>query len=77
MVKEAENNQKINPTAKKKIIDALNKLLDKNSEAKQKAIVLNLDFILKTLDKIKEKNGINQAGYDMIKADINYLLSNL
>jgi hypothetical protein len=77
LISNTQNNQKLNAAAKKKIIDPLNKLLAANSNARQMLIKNSLSDMQKNLDKIKAKKGINQTGYDMIKADINYLLSNL
>jgi hypothetical protein len=72
-----KNNQKLSAAAKKKIIDPLEKLLDANIKAAQVLINRDLSDLQKALDKIKQKNGINQQGYDMIKADTDYLKSNL
>jgi hypothetical protein len=77
LISDTQNNSKLSAAAKKKIIDPLNKLLAANSKTRQAAISCGLGDIQKALDKIKQKNGINQAGYDMIKADISYLISNL
>jgi hypothetical protein len=77
LINDTQNSKKLSATAKKKIIDPLEKLLDANIKARQVLINRDLSDIQKALDKIKQKNGINQQGYDMIKADIDYLKSNL
>jgi len=77
LISNTQNNQKLTAVAKKKIIDPLNKLLAANSNARQLLIKNSLSELQKNLDKIKARNGINQSGYDIIKADINYLIGNL
>jgi hypothetical protein len=77
LISDAQNNPKLSAAAKKKIIDPLEMLLDANAKARQSLISCGLGNIQKDLDKIKQKNGINQQGYDMIRTDINYLLINL
>ena len=77
LINDTQNNKKLSAAAKKKIIEPLEKLLDANSNARQAVIKNVLGDFQKNLDKIKQKNGINQPGYDIIKADIDYLKNNL
>jgi pimeloyl-ACP methyl ester carboxylesterase len=77
LINDTQNNSKLSAAAKKKIIDPLNKLLTANSNVRLLLIKNSLSDLQKSLDKIKAKNGINQSGYDIIKADIYYLKNNL
>ncbi|MDD4271460.1 MAG: hypothetical protein PHF50_01505 [Patescibacteria group bacterium] len=59
------------------MIEQYNKNLDKLEKNRAEAIDKSLDVIIKLLNLVKKQNQINQAGYDIILSDINYLRINL
>jgi pimeloyl-ACP methyl ester carboxylesterase len=77
LIQQAQDNEKLKPKAKEKILQALNKRIEEIEQQRQKAIERNLDWLERKLDAIKRKGGINQQGYDIIISDINYLRNNL
>jgi hypothetical protein len=76
-IRKTEDNEKLKPEAKQKILDVLNQKLEKISENREKAISHNLDLLERRLNIMKNKNRINQNGYDIIIRDINSLKINL
>ncbi|MFH1822767.1 MAG: hypothetical protein ABH830_03630 [Patescibacteria group bacterium] len=74
---EKTENSKIKDKAKEKIINALNKRLEKTLENKKETIEKELNNFEKKIDKLLEQDKINQAGYDIINNDIYFLKINL
>jgi len=72
-----QNDPKIKPEIKQKLIGQYNKQINTLKINRQKAINLSLDLIVKSLDLTKKLKLINQLGYDIIINDINYLRINL
>ena len=77
MIKKTEEDRKLNPKQKQKLIDQYNKKLENLKKNRIKAISRSLDIIEKLLNTAKKLNQINQQGYDIIINDINYLRINL
>ena len=77
MIKKTEEDRKLNPKQKQKLIDQYNKKLENLKKNRAKVISHSLDIIEKLLNTAKKKNMINQQGYDIIINDINYLRENL
>ncbi|MDD5031645.1 MAG: hypothetical protein PHR36_01205, partial [Patescibacteria group bacterium] len=77
LIKRTEEDKKLNPKQKQKLIDQYNKKLENLKKNRVKAISRSLDLIEKLLNTAKRKNMINQQGYDIIVNDINYLKINL
>lgn len=76
-IKRTRDNSKLTEEQKQKLIEKYNRKLAELKRNRQKAINRGLDLIAKLLDKAKAKGLINQAGYDIILSDINYLRINL
>ena len=77
LIKKTEEDRKLNPKQKQKLIDQYNKKLENLKKNRVKAINRSLDIIEKLLNTAKKLNQINQQGYDIIINDINYLRINL
>ena len=77
LIEKTQNNPDLKPEKKQKLIEQYNKKIETLTKNRQKAINLSLDLIKKLLDIAKKQNVINQAGYDIIINDIDYLRSNL
>ena len=77
LIKRTEEDRKLNPKQKQKLIDQYNKKLESLKKNRVKAISCSLDVIEKLLGTAKKRNMINQQGYDIIINDINYLRENL
>ena len=77
MIKKTEEDRKLNPKQKQKLIDQYNKKLENLKKNRAKVISHSLDIIEKLLNTAKKRNMINQQGYDIIINDINYLRENL
>jgi len=77
LIKKTEEDRKLNPKQKQKLIDQYNKKLENLKKNRAKVISHSLDIIEKLLNTAKKKNMINQQGYDIIINDINYLRENL
>ncbi|HDH07489.1 MAG TPA: hypothetical protein ENG89_00520 [Candidatus Moranbacteria bacterium] len=77
LIRKIENNPKINPKKKEKILKRLNQKLEKVSEQRQRTINKRLGSLERILNRIKIKDGISEQGYDIIMSDINYLRNNL
>ena len=77
MIKKTEEDRKLNPKQKQKLIDQYNKKLENLKKNRAKVISHSLDIIEKLLNTAKKLNQINQQGYDIIINDINYLRINL
>ncbi|MFH0891520.1 MAG: right-handed parallel beta-helix repeat-containing protein [Candidatus Falkowbacteria bacterium] len=71
------NNPNLSDTAKQKLIVALDENLENLIIQRQKFIDNSLLIIAKTVDRFYGWKLINQAGYDMVKSDIEYLKINL
>jgi len=77
LIKKTEEDRKLNPKQKQKLIDQYNKKLENLKKNRAKVISHSLDIIEKLLNTAKKRNMINQQGYDIIINDINYLRENL
>ncbi|MFH1583327.1 MAG: alpha/beta fold hydrolase, partial [Candidatus Falkowbacteria bacterium] len=77
LIKKTEQDHKLSAKQKQKQIEQYNKKLAEPKKNRAKAIDKSLDLIVKLLNKAKDKNQINQRGYDIILSDINYLRINL
>jgi len=77
LARQTRDDRKLTDKQKQKLIDQYDKKLADLKEARAKAIDKDLDLIIKLINKAKDKNQINQAGYDIILSDINYLRENL
>jgi len=77
LIKKTEENDKINPKQKRKLLEQYNKKLADFKKNREKLIDKSLDVIGKLLNQAKRQKQINQQGYDMIISDINYLKENL
>ncbi|MDD4271463.1 MAG: hypothetical protein PHF50_01520 [Patescibacteria group bacterium] len=77
LIRKTRDDKKLSDKQKQKLIEQYNKNLNKLKENRIKAIDKSLDAIVKLLNLVKKKNQINQAGYDIIINDINYLRNNL
>ena len=77
MIKKTEEDRKLNPKQKQKLIDQYNKKLENLKKNRAKVISHSLDIIEKLLNTAKKLNQINQQGYDIIINNINYLRENL
>ncbi|MDD5528269.1 MAG: hypothetical protein PHO56_04875 [Patescibacteria group bacterium] len=76
-IQEAKSNSKLSAKAKEKLIATLNKELAELKKNRSKIIKLDLAIFEKTLNEAKKSNYLNQAGYDIIKSDLEYLKNNL
>ena len=77
LIKKTQEDKKLTDKQKQKLIGQYNKKLAELKKDRAKAIDKNLDLIIRLLDKAKDKDQINQRGYDIIISDINYLRINL
>jgi len=77
LIKKTEEDRKLNPKQKQKLIDQYNKKLENLKKNRAKVISHSLDIIEKLLNTAKKRNMINQQGYDIIINNINYLRINL
>ena len=77
LIRKTRDDWKLTDKQKQKLIEQYNKKLAELKKNRAKAINKSLDLIIKLLNKAKDKNRINQAGYDIIINDINYLRENL
>ncbi|MDD4271336.1 MAG: hypothetical protein PHF50_00865 [Patescibacteria group bacterium] len=77
LIRKTRDDKKLSDKQKQKLIEQYNKNLDKLKKNRIKAIDKSLDAIVKLLNLAKKQNQINQAGYDIIINDINYLKLNL
>jgi len=77
LIRKTREDRKLTDKQKQKLVEQYNKKLAELKKQRTKAIDKNLDLIIKLLDKAKDKNRINQAGYGIIISDINYLRINL
>lgn len=77
LIQQAQDNEKLKPKAKEKILQALNKRIEEIAKQRQKAIERNLDWLERKLNAMETRGVINQNGYDVIISDINYLRNNL
>jgi len=77
LIKRAEEDNKLNPKQKERLLNQYNKRLAKLKKNKIKAIIHSLDLIERLLNKAKKLDQINQQGYDIIINNINYLRINL
>jgi|WetSurMetagenome_2_1015567.scaffolds.fasta_scaffold01057_3 pimeloyl-ACP methyl ester carboxylesterase len=76
-IAETKKNPKLSAKAKEKLIAALNKKLIELDKNRQEIIKLNLAIFEKTLNETKKSNYLNQAGYGIIKNNLEYLKINL
>ncbi|MDD4901386.1 MAG: alpha/beta hydrolase [Patescibacteria group bacterium] len=77
LIKKTQDDSKLTDEQKQKLIEQYNKRLDKLKENRAKAIDHSLGLIEKLLNTAKKQNQLNQAGYDIIISNINYLRENL
>jgi pimeloyl-ACP methyl ester carboxylesterase len=77
LIKKTRDDRKLTDEQKQKLIEQYNKKSAELKKDRAKAINKSLDLIIKLLDKAKDKDQINQQGYDIILSDINYLRENL
>ena len=77
LIRKTQDDRKLNDKQKQKLIEQYNKKLAELKKDRAKAVGKSLDLIIKLLDKAKDKDQINQQGYDIIINDINYLRENL
>jgi len=77
LFRKTRDDKKLTAKQKQKLIEQYNKKLAELKKHRVKAINKSLDSIIKLLNKAKDKNRINQAGYGIILSDINYLRENL
>ncbi|MBI2459276.1 MAG: alpha/beta hydrolase, partial [Parcubacteria group bacterium] len=77
LIKKTGADSKLTDKQKQKLIEQYTKKLAELKQNRAKAINKNLDLIIKLLNKAKDKNQINQQGYDIILSDVNYLKENL
>ncbi|MDP2736679.1 MAG: hypothetical protein Q8O59_02740 [bacterium] len=77
MIKKTGQDSKLNAKQKQKLIEQYIKKLAELKKNRAKAISHSLDAIVVLLNNAKKQNKINQAGYDIILNDINYLRINL
>jgi len=77
LIKRTEEDRKLNPKQKQKLIDQYNKKLEGLKKNRVKAISRSLGIIEKLLNTAKKLDQINQQGYDIIINNINYLRENL
>jgi triacylglycerol esterase/lipase EstA (alpha/beta hydrolase family) len=76
-IEDTKNNTKLSAKEKDKAIANFNKELAVLNASRQGAINLDLTIFEKTLNAAKKSNYLNQAGYDIIKSDLEYLKNNL
>jgi triacylglycerol esterase/lipase EstA (alpha/beta hydrolase family) len=74
---EIQNNPKLTAKAKERLVAELNKKIAELEKNRPKIIKLDLAIFEKTLETIKKSNYLNQAGYGIIKSDLEYLKNNL
>ena len=77
LIKKTGEDSKLTAKQKQKQIEQYNKKLAELKKNRAKAIDRSLDTIVVLLNNAKKQNKINQAGYDIILNDINYLRINL
>jgi len=77
LIRKTRDDRKLNDKQKQKQIEQYNKKLTEPKKNRAKAIDHSLDIIVVLLNNAKKQNKINQAGYDIILSDINYLRINL
>ena len=77
LIKKTQDDRKLTEKQKQKLIEQYDKKLAKLAKDRLKALNKSLDAIAKLLNQAKKQNRINQAGYDIILSDINYLRINL
>ncbi|MBI2459554.1 MAG: hypothetical protein HYV53_03315, partial [Parcubacteria group bacterium] len=77
LLKKTGADSQLTDQQKQKLIEQYTKKLADLKQNRAKAINKSLDLIIKLLNKAKDKNLINQQGYDIILSDVNYLKINL
>ena len=77
LIKQTGDDSKLTDKQKQKLIERYNRKIAELKKSRQKAINKSLDLIIRLLNRAKDKNLINQAGYDIILGDIGYLRENL
>lgn len=77
LIKKTQDDKKLTAKQKQKSVEQYNKKLAELKKNRIKAISHSLDVIEKLLNKAKTQNQVNQAGYNIILGDINYLRDNL
>ena len=77
LINKTRDDSKLTPKQKQKLIEQYNKKIQNLKKIRAKAINRHLDLIEKSLNQAKKLKRINQAGYDIILSDINYLRENL
>ncbi|MBI2459193.1 MAG: hypothetical protein HYV53_01410 [Parcubacteria group bacterium] len=77
LIKKTGEDSKLTDKQKQKLLEQYNRELAELKQRRAKAINKNLDLIIKLLNRAKDKNLINQAGYDIILGDVDYLKINL
>ena len=77
LIRRTSDGRKLTDKQKQKLVEQYNKKLAELKRNLAKAIGHSLDTIVVLLNNAKKQNKINQAGYDIILSDINYLRINL
>lgn len=73
LIKLTEDDNKLDSKHKQRLIEKYNKQLEKLKELRTKAIVRNLNSIVKLIKRAISQDKINQQGYDIIIDDVEYL----
>lgn len=71
------DNPKMKEKTRQKLLDKIDEQIEKLEQKEDKIVQKQLNKIEKKLNKFYEKEQINQKGYDILIADINYLRINL
>ncbi|MBI2459868.1 MAG: hypothetical protein HYV53_05000 [Parcubacteria group bacterium] len=77
LIKKTGVDSRLTDKQKQKLIEQYTKKLAELKQNRTKAINKSLDLIIKLLNKAKDKNQLDQPGYDIILSDVNYLRENL
>lgn len=77
MIKKTGDDSKLTDKQRQKLIEQYEKKIAQLKKNRAKAIDKSLDAIAKILETAKKQGKINQAGYDIILSDVNYLRENL